>query len=78
MRKMVGRKQVRLFRPPRLPVSRAMTAICPACDAGGVWKTRETVLRRFIGRYRGEYAGEKQLQTDGNMRSLPEQEPTRS
>jgi hypothetical protein len=69
---------VRLFRLKRLPVNGAMTAICPACDAGGVLKAREAVLRRFIGRYRGEYAGEKQLQTDGNMRSLPEQEPTRS
>lgn len=31
----------------------------------------------FIGRYRDGYADEKQLQSDGNMPSLPEQERTR-
>ena len=31
----------------------------------------------FIGRYRAEYADEKQLQSDGNMPALPEQESTR-
>jgi hypothetical protein len=31
----------------------------------------------FIGRYRAEYAGEKQLQSDGNMPALPDQELTR-
>ena len=31
----------------------------------------------FIGRYRAEYADEKQLQSDGNMPALLEQERTR-
>ena len=34
-------------------------------------------FRTFIGRYRTEYADEKQLQSDGNMPSLLEQEMTR-
>jgi hypothetical protein len=35
------------------------------------------VTGTFIGRYRDEYADEKQLQSDGNMPSLPEQEMSR-
>ena len=33
-----------------------------------------TLFGTCIGRYRGEYADEKELQSDGNMPSLPEQE----
>ena len=39
---------------------------------------RVTQPGTFIGRYRAEYAGEKQLQSDGNMPALPDQELTRS
>jgi hypothetical protein len=38
---------------------------------------KQTLFETFIGRYRDRYAGEKQLQSDGNMPSLPEQERTR-
>jgi hypothetical protein len=36
-----------------------------------------TAAGTFIGRHRDKYAGEKHLQSDGNMPSLPEQETTR-
>ena len=40
-------------------------------------RLEEGQIGRFIGRYRVEYAVEKQLQSDGNMPSLQEQETTR-
>jgi hypothetical protein len=40
-------------------------------------RLQEGQFGTFIGRYRAEYADEKQLQSDGNMPSLPEQERTR-
>ena len=40
-------------------------------------RLKEGWFRTFIGRYRAEYADEKQLQSDGNMPSLLEQEMTR-
>jgi len=42
-----------------------------------VGATERGSVGTFIGRYRAEYADEKQLQSDGNMPSLPEQEMTR-
>jgi hypothetical protein len=40
-------------------------------------RLKEGRFGTFIGRYRAEYADEKQLQSDGNMPSLLEQETTR-